>query len=71
MNSALFICQLSKENQEKIRKEIYDYLVKEEFGENEISEILKNAMDCRLVEVEEFINIEQYLKSDKVIYINR
>ncbi|MBQ3422314.1 MAG: hypothetical protein IJH34_11755 [Romboutsia sp.] len=69
MKTSLFICQLSKQNQEKIKNEIINFLNNEGYGETEIKEISNSAMDGRLCDIEEFINIEPFIEEGKVIQI--
>lgn len=69
MNTSLFICQLSKQNQEKIRKKIIKFLKDEEYEDTEIKEISNNAMDGRLCDIEEFIKITQFIEEGKIIQI--
>lgn len=69
MKASLFICQLSKQNQEKIRNEIINFLKNEGYKDTEIEEISNNVMDSRLSDIEEFINITPFIKEGKVIKI--
>lgn len=59
MNSNIFICELSKENQDKIKKSILKYLIKEGYNINQIKETLTSVMENRLWLVEEIIDINQ------------
>ncbi|NFI02410.1 hypothetical protein FDB15_17445 [Clostridium botulinum] len=59
MNSNIFICELSKENQDKIKKSILKYLIKEGYDINQIKETLTSVMENRLWLVEEIIDINQ------------
>lgn len=69
MKASLFICQLSKQNQEKIRNEIINFLKNEGYNDTEIEEISNNAIDSRLSDIEEFINITPFIEEGKVIKI--
>jgi DNA-directed RNA polymerase specialized sigma54-like protein len=69
MKASLFICQLSKQNQEKIRNEIINFLKNEGYEDTEIEEISNNVMDSRLSDIEEFINIGPFIEEGKVIKI--
>lgn len=69
MKASLFICQLSKQNQEKIRNEIINFLKNEGYEDTEIEEISNNVMDSRLSDIEEFINITPFIEEGKVIKI--
>lgn len=69
MKTSLFICQLSKQNQEKIRNEIINFLKNEGYEDTEIEEISNNVMDSRLSDIEEFINITPFIEEGKVIKI--
>ncbi|MBY7043762.1 hypothetical protein FDB14_17440 [Clostridium botulinum] len=59
MNSNIFICELSKENQDKIKKSVLKYLIKEGYNINQIKETLTSVMENRLWLVEEIIDINQ------------
>lgn len=67
MKTSLFICQLSKQNQEKIKQGIINFLKDEGYEDSEIKEISNNTMDGRLSDIEEFINIEPFIEEGKVI----
>lgn len=67
MKTNLFICQLSKQNQEKIKQGIINFLKDEGYEDSEIKEISNNTMDGRLSDIEEFINIEPFIEEGKVI----
>lgn len=69
MKTSLFICQLSKQNQEKIKQGITNFLKDEGYEDSEIKEISNNTMDGRLSDIEEFINIEPFIEEGKVIKI--
>lgn len=69
MKASLFICQLSKQNQEKIKNEIINFLKNEGYEDTEIEEISNNVMDSRLSDIEEFINITPFIEEGKVIKI--
>lgn len=67
MNSNEFIYALSKENQEKIKRLITDYLVKEGYDDDKIKETLGNVMSERLWVISDIIDIEPFLFEGKVI----
>ncbi|HBJ1645854.1 TPA: hypothetical protein LA462_000307 [Clostridium botulinum] len=65
MKSSIFICQLSNENQNKIREVVKSYLIKEGYNNKQTNEILSNVMDDRLCNIEEIVNIQQFLIENK------
>lgn len=69
MNTTIFIAELSNENQEKIKKMIIEFLTTEGYENKKIQEIIENVMNGRLCDLEEFIDIEPFLKKGKVIFI--
>lgn len=69
MNTTIFIAELSNENQEKIKKMIIEFLTTEGYENKKIQEIIENVMNERLCDLEEFIDIEPFLKKGKVIFI--
>lgn len=69
MNSNIFVCELSKDNQDKIKSLVHKYLNEEGYDEESIQEIIENVMLERLWNIEEIINIEPFLEGGKVIDI--
>ncbi|WP_288326116.1 hypothetical protein [uncultured Clostridium sp.] len=69
MKTTIFIAELSNENQEKIKKMIIEFLTTEGYENKKIQEIIENVMNERLCNLEEFIDIEPFLKKGKVIFI--
>ncbi len=65
MKSSIFICQLSNENQNKIREVVKSYLIKEGYNNKQTNEILSNVMNDRLCNIEEIVNIQQFLIENK------
>ncbi|NFL43167.1 hypothetical protein FDB61_15880 [Clostridium botulinum] len=65
MKSSIFICQLSNENQNKIREVVKSYLIKEGYNNKQTNEILSNVMDDRLCNIEEIVDIQQFLIENK------
>lgn len=61
MNTNIFICQLSQSKQSLIEKKVKWYLILEGHTKEYISEVIDNVMDDRLVNLEEIINIKQFL----------
>ncbi len=57
MNSNIFVCQLSKKNQNKIRKLITKHFTEEGYTHSEIKDIIESVMENRLWNIEEVINI--------------
>lgn len=69
MKTTIFIAELSNDNQEKIKKMIIEFLTTEGYENKKIQEIIENVMNERLCNLEEFIDIEPFLKKGKVIFI--
>lgn len=61
MSSTVFICILPQSVQEQIRQEIFQFLLREGYTMAKIKEITENAMDGRLCDLEDNINIRKYL----------
>ena len=61
MNTTIFICQLSQQKQSLIKKKVKQYLTLEGHTKDYISEVMDNVMSNRLVNLEEIININQFL----------
>ena len=61
MNSSIFICQLSQVKQNKIKKLVTKHLKAEGFKADKINEIIENVMSDRLVNIEEVVDISQFL----------
>lgn len=62
MNNNIFICQLPKEKQNKIKHLLSCYLHDEGFSEKESDNIIKNVMDDKLSIIENVIDIEEFLE---------
>lgn len=65
MNTTIFIAQLNDEKQEKIKKLIIEVLTEEGYQAEEIKEIVSNAMNDRLCNLEDFIDITPFLSREK------
>jgi hypothetical protein len=61
MNSSIFICQLSQVKQNKIKNLVSKHLIAEGFENDKIQEIIENVMSDRLVNIEEVVDINQFL----------
>ena len=59
MNTNIFICQLSDNQQQYIKEKIYNYLVKEDYDKQYINECITNVMGDRLVNIEDIISINK------------
>ncbi|WP_027633454.1 hypothetical protein [Clostridium hydrogeniformans] len=70
MNSNIFICELSKENQSKIQQLVTEYLSKEGYEKKVIQRTIENVMSGRLWIIQEIVDINQFLSEGKVIDIN-
>lgn len=56
-----FICQLPQQTQDAIKKDIETYLLSEGFSGQELQDAVQNALDGRLADLEETIDISKYL----------
>ena len=61
MKATTFIHQLPQQTQDAIRKDVETYLKSEGFSGQELQESLENAMNSRLADLEEGIDISKYL----------
>ena len=61
MNTNIFICQLSQSKQDLIQKKVKRYLTLEGHDKDYIQEVIDNVMSNRLVNLQEVINIKQFL----------
>lgn len=61
MKTTIFICQLPQATQEEIKTDIVNFLITEGYSQEKIMEIVNNAMDGRLTDLEDNIDIEKYL----------
>ena len=61
MNSNTFVCQLSEAVQDRIKVLVNDYFTKDGYSHNEITEIISSVMENRLWNIEEVIDIKQFL----------
>lgn len=61
MNTNIFICQLSQQKQDLIEKKIKRYLILQGHTKDYIQEVIDNVMADRLVNLEEVIDIKQFL----------
>ena len=58
----IYICELSEQTQNEIKKHILQFLGKEGYTKEEQKEICDNAMSGRLCDIEENIDITKYIK---------
>lgn len=63
MSSNIFICMLSKEDQDEIFEKVRKSLTEDGYSEDEIIEILSNVEDDRLWTVESIIDISKYIEN--------
>ena len=61
MNTNIFICQLSQQKQDLIQRRVKQYLINEGHTKDYTQEVIENVMSDRLVNLEEVININQFL----------
>ena len=61
MNTSIFICQLSQAKQSLIEKKVKRHLTLQGHTKDYIEEVIDNVMADRLVNLEEVINIKQFL----------
>ena len=58
----IYICELSEQTQNEIKKHILQFLENEGYTKEEQKEICDNAMSGRLCDIEENIDITKYIK---------
>lgn len=61
MNTTIFICQLPTELKEEVKKRINAFLDEEGYEGEEAEEILENAMNGRLCDLEDCIKISDLI----------
>ena len=61
MNTNIFICQLSQQKQDLIQRRVKQYLTLEGHTKDYIQEVIENVMADRLVNLQEVMNINQFL----------
>lgn len=61
MSTTIFICQLPKDKQKAIEKAITNFLKLYGYNKQEIQEISENAMNSRLCDISENINIYEFI----------
>lgn len=61
MNTSIFICELSQQKQSLIEKKVKRHLTLEGHTKDYIEEVIENVMTDRLVNLQEVININQFL----------
>ena len=61
MNTTIFICELSQQKQDLIQRRVKQCLINEGHDKDYIQEVIDNVMSNRLVNLQEIINIKQFL----------
>ena len=61
MNTSIFICELSQQKQSLIEKKVKRHLTLQGHTKDYIVEVIGNVMADRLVNLEEVIDIKQFL----------
>ena len=61
IKTTTFICQLPIKIQDAIKADVENYLKSEGFSGQKLQEALQNALDGRLTDLEENIDISKYL----------
>lgn len=61
MNTSIFICQLSQQKQDLIQRKVKRYLTLQGHTKDYIQEVIDNVMADRLVNLQEMMNIKQFL----------
>lgn len=56
-----YIFLLDEETQKSIKKEVRENLLKLGINDNEVANLLEHAMNSRLCDIEEIIDIKKYL----------
>jgi hypothetical protein len=59
--TSIFICQLSQSKQNIIKAQVSSYLTSQGYTSHERKEIIENVMSDRLVLLEDYIDIKQFL----------
>ena len=59
-NANSFVCELTKENQEKIQKAVRSFMIKEGYENDYVEETVISAMENRLWNIEEIMDIKQF-----------
>lgn len=61
MSTSIFICQLPQDKQKQIEKSITNFLKLYGYNKYEIQEISENAMNSRLCDISDNINILEFI----------
>ena len=61
MNTNILICQLSQQKQSLIEKKVKRHLTLQGHTKDYIAEVIDNVMEDRLVNLEEIMDIKQFL----------
>lgn len=65
ITSSTFLCQLTERQQKEILATLKENLINEGFNEIEIQKMLNSAKENRLVDLEEYMNIEFFIEKYK------
>lgn len=61
MSTSIFICQLPQDKQKQIEKSITNFLKLYGYNKHEIPEIVNNAMNSRICDISENINVYEFI----------
>lgn len=61
MSTTIFICQLPQDKQKAIEKAVIEFLYLYGYRGQELKEVTKNAMSSRLCDIEENINVIEFI----------
>ena len=65
ITNTTFLCQLTESQQKEILATLKENLINEGFNEIEIQKMLNSAKENRLVDLEEYMNIEFFIEKYK------
>ena len=57
----IYVCQLPQQTQDAIKNDVVTHLISEGFSGQELQDAVQNALNGRLVDLEETIDISKYL----------
>lgn len=67
LKTTTFICELSKKEQIIIKNELLSFLESEGYEDSEVEEILNNAMDGRITDLEDNLNVTELLNKIELL----
>ena len=67
ISNTTHICRLTDKQQEIVKSKIVEFLKSEGYSESEMTDIVKNAMDGRLCDLEDNLNVNALITELEVI----